>query len=74
MLSSAKFISTMKYQVENKVSAKKLLMQKIITIFALTLALSIFPQIIQASDRETEKALQMHLEESRQISQISLIL
>jgi hypothetical protein len=64
----------MKHQVENKLPANKLLMLNIISILALTLAIIYFPSIVQASDRETEKSLQRHLEESRQISQISLIL
>jgi hypothetical protein len=56
----------MKYQVENKVIENKRLMQSIIVIFALMLAISIFPSAIQASDKETEKALQRYLEESSQ--------
>jgi len=50
------------------------LMQSIIVAIALTFVFVLFPHITQASDKETEKALQRHLEESRQISQISLIL
>ena len=42
-------------------------MQNIIVIFALMFVLIFSPQIIQASDKKTEKALQRHLEESRQI-------
>jgi len=56
----------MKRKAENQTLENKLLIKSIIVILALTLVISLFPQSIQASDKEMEKALQNHLQASRQ--------